>query len=170
MLSPALLGKVQSDRSEAFTVGSRCLNKKSFLFSPPGCVSSKTSLLGLLFQESDLSNPKRERGSWLHLTTWVWFFRSALWADCKRIPMDLCHQKKPPEKVYQPAQILPSNFQLRQLDQKHVSKPGQTSYLLVRRRGKPSPPTPSSLLDFLFWLWGNRWTSYYLLILSDPQP
>ena len=33
---------------------------------------------------------------------------------------------------------------------KHVLKPGQTSYLLVRRPGKPSPPTPSSLLDFLF--------------------
>lgn len=77
-------------------------------------------------------------------------FRSALWADCKHIPMDLCHQKQPPQKVYQPAQILPSNFQLRQLDQKHVSKPGQTSYLLVRRPGKPSPPTPSSFLDFLF--------------------
>lgn len=60
--------------------------------------------------------------------------------------MDLCHQKQPPQKVYQPAQIFPSNFQLRQLDQKHVSKPGQTSYLLVRRPGKPSPPTPSSFL------------------------
>ncbi|GER50177.1 cytochrome c oxidase subunit 3 [Striga asiatica] len=77
-------------------------------------------LLGLKFQESDLSNPK---------------LPNQIAADCKHIPMDLCHQKQPPQQVYQPAQILPSNFQLRHLDQKHVSKPG-----LLSPRSPPRNP------------------------------